>query len=215
MTTLVIVRHGQSTANLNKKFAGQRYDAELSELGHEQAKLTAEYIAENYSADKIYASDLKRAYSTAEHIAGRLGISEIHKTPGIREIYAGKWEGMEFSAIEAQFPKAYDEWKHNIGAAHCTDGETVAEMFERVTRTILDIAENNSGKTVLLATHATPIRAMECMFRGLGAEEMKNFRWVTNASVTVAEYENGKFRIVSVSEDGHLGGAKSSLPKNV
>mgnify|MGYP002513616370 CR=1 FL=1 len=54
MTTLIIVRHGQSIANLEDKFAGQKYNPSLSPLGHEQAERTAEYIVSNYNVDKIY-----------------------------------------------------------------------------------------------------------------------------------------------------------------
>ena len=44
---------------------------------------------------------------------------------------------------------------------------------------------------------------------------MKDIPWVTNASVTVAEYENGNFRLVLVGEDSHLEEIKTALPKNV
>ena len=60
MTKLVIIRHGHSIANMVRSFAGHT-DADLSPVGEEQVKKTAQYIAENYNVDKIYASDLKRA----------------------------------------------------------------------------------------------------------------------------------------------------------
>lgn len=215
MTRLILVRHGESMANSEGRFAGQKYDAELSELGHRQAELTAEYIAKNYDVDEIYASDLKRAYSTAEHIAKKAGIGEIHKESGFREIFAGKWEGMTFSEIDSAYTAEYSVWKNNIGLASCTGGESVADLFARISDTVSSVARENPDKTVVIATHATPIRVMECIWRNMEREEMKNIPWVTNASVTVAEYENGKFRLVSVSEDAHLAELKTALPANV
>ena len=215
MTRLIIIRHGQSMANLDDKFAGQKYDAELSPLGHEQAELTAKYIVDNYKVDKVYASDLKRAYATGQHLAEKLGGLEVIKAPGMREIYAGKWEGMRFDDIDLVYTDEFREWKTNIGMSGCTDGETVAELFDRVSKAITEIAEENPDKTVAIATHATPIRVFECMCRGMKREDMKDIPWVSNASVTVAEYENGKFRLISVSEDSHLGSIKTALPKNV
>lgn len=215
MTRLIIVRHGQSMANLEDRFAGQKYDAELSTLGHKQAELTAKYIVGNYKVDKVYASDLKRAYATGQHIAEALGFDEVTKTTGMREIYAGKWEGMKFDEIDLVYTDEFRKWKTDIGVSGCTGGETVEELFVRVSKAITEIAEENSDKTVAIATHATPIRVFECMCRGMKREDMKDIPWVSNASVTVAEYENGKFRLISVSEDSHLGSIKTALPKNV
>ena len=71
MTTLIFVRHGESLANLQNLFAGH-YDIPLTELGHTQAERTAQYL-DRYHIDHIYASDLQRAYQTAEHTAARQG----------------------------------------------------------------------------------------------------------------------------------------------
>ncbi len=214
MTTLIIVRHGQSMANLEGKFAGQKYDAPLSPLGHEQAERTAEYIASKYKIDEVYASDLKRAFETAEHIADKVGVKVI-PAPGMREVYAGAWEGMKFDDIDVEYEQEYNIWKTNIGLSRCVDGEKVSELAERVLSAITQIAEENEGKTVAIATHATPVRALETLWKGKTLEEMKDIPWVTNASVTVAEYENGKFSLISVGEDAHLDEIRTKLPKNV
>lgn len=214
MTTVILVRHGQSMANLEGRFAGQAYDAELSPLGHKQAECTAKYIADTYKINKIYASDLKRAFQTAEHTAKLLDMEVIPES-GMREIFAGKWEGMKFEDIDTEYAEEYKIWKTNIGVAGCKDGETVSELCERVSKTITKIASENDGKTVMVATHATPIRVLETLWKGKSLEEMKDFPWVTNASVTVAEYENGKFKLISVGEDEHLSEMRTALPKNV
>ena len=87
MTTILMVRHGQSTANLNGLFAGQ-FDAELTELGHLQARRTAEFVVKTYQVDAVYASPLRRAYCTGEHIAALAGLP-ITAEPGLKEIFAG------------------------------------------------------------------------------------------------------------------------------
>ncbi len=214
MTRVILVRHGYSMANLESRFAGQRYNADLSQKGHEQAQKTADYIAENYKIDKIYSSDLSRAFQTAEHIAKRLGM-DIIKEEGVREIYAGEWEGLKFDEIDEKYQKEYHIWKNDIGNAGCTDGETTAELSRRVIAALEKIATENHGKTVLVATHATPIRAAMCAWQGMELCDMKNIKWVSNASVTEAVYENGIFRLVRVGEDSHLDELKTALPKNV
>ena len=76
MTNLIFIRHGESVANKDDVCIGHT-DLDLSETGRIQAKLTAEYIVKNFKVDKIYSSDLKRAYNTAKAVGDMLGIPVI------------------------------------------------------------------------------------------------------------------------------------------
>ena len=78
-----------------------------------------------------------------------------------------------------------------------------------------EIVAENEGKTVVIATHATPIRAMQCLWQGMTFDEMKDVSWVSNASVTEAIYENGEFSLVFAGRHEHLGDLVSGLPSNV
>lgn len=213
MTTLILIRHGESEANRQGIFAGQ-VDPDLQDKGLEQAKLTAEYIKENYKIDKIYSSDLKRAYNTAKCVATLVDL-EIIKEKNLREIYAGKWEGMKFEDLASVYTKDYDVWLNHIGHARCTDGETVKELGKRIMKELEQIAIENDGKTVVVATHATPIRVMQSIIETGSTDKMEEIPWVSNASVTVVEYENGKWEVIEVSKDSHLKELKTELPKNV
>lgn len=213
MTTLILVRHGESTANRQRIFAGH-YDAELQDRGLEQAKKTAEYLVKNYKIDKVYASDLKRAYVTGKCTADLAGV-EIVPDKNLREICAGKWDGMKFDDIITTYSDDYSVWMNDIGKARATDGESVAELCERVMGKLAEIATENDGKTIVVATHATPIRVIQSTIQTGGLDEMKNIPWVSNASVSVLEYDNGKWEFKLISEDEHLGALRTSLPKSV
>ena len=213
MTTLILVRHGESTANRQRIFAGH-YDAELQDRGLEQAKKTAEYLVKNYKIDKVYASDLKRAYATGKCTADLAGV-EIVPDEDLREIRAGKWDGMKFDDIVTTYPDDYGIWMNDIGKARATDGESVAELCKRVMKKLTEIAMENDDKTVVVATHATPIRVIQSTIQTGGLDEMKNIPWVSNASVSVLEYDNGKWKFKLISEDKHLGELSTSLPKSV
>lgn len=212
MTTLVLIRHGESEANNKGFFAGQ-YDAPLMPKGKEQAEKTAEYIFNKYKPTRIYASDLKRAYTTAEPIAKLIG-EEIVIDKGIREIYAGKWQQMTFNDLEKTFSQEYKVWLQDIGNAHCNDGESVEELSRRVMASLTAIAKENDGQTVAIATHATPIRAAQTMIQYGDISHMKDVPWVSNGSVTVFEYD-GEWKCISVSEDDHLGADRTVFPANV
>ena len=213
MTRLILIRHGQSEANLLRVFAGN-YDVELTELGCQQAQCTAEYIAKNYKIDKDYASDLKRAFKTAEYVAEKFGL-EVIPEKGFREIYAGEWEAVKFDDLAEKFPEDWDKWRIDIGNSRCTGGESVRELGERVIKTLEKVAEDNDGKTIAIGTHATPVRSVQCVYGEYGYDHMMDFPWVSNASVTELVYEDGKFTLVKIGEDRHLEGLISNLPANV
>ena len=213
MTTLILIRHGESEANRQGIFAGH-IDVDLQDKGLEQAKLTGKYIADNYKVDKIYASDLKRAYKTAMCLAEILDM-EVIKDKNLREIHAGKWEGMKFDELIAVYPEEYNVWLNHIGQTKCDGGESVSQLAERIMGTLTKIARENKGKTVAIATHATPIRAAQSIIESGTTEEMENIPWVSNASVTVFEYDNNVWKTVMVSYDSHLAELKTSFPSNV
>ena len=213
MTKVLLVRHGESQANRKKIFAGH-YDVELEEQGKLQAERTAEYIVENFDVEKVYASDLKRAYQTAEATAKKLNLSVIG-VPELREISAGDWEGVSFSELCEKYKEDYAVWLNDIGKAKCTNGESVEELGKRVFSALTKIAEENDGKTVLVATHATPIRAMECLIKTESTNNMKDCPWVSNTSVSVLVYENKVWRIEKMGYDEHLKDLKTALPANV
>ncbi len=213
MTKLILIRHGQSEANIKELFAGHS-DAPLSELGQQQAKVTAEYIHNTYHVDHVYSSDLQRAYYTGKATADLFGL-EVVQTAELREIFGGDWEMMSYSALEESYSEAYGIWKKDVGNSRCIGGESVAELGARIYNSVLEIAKKHEGRTVVIATHATPVRVLECLCCGLSLDEMKNVPWVSNASVTELRYNDGEWTYIKRGYDEHLRDFKSSLPANV
>ncbi len=211
MTKFYVVRHGQSLGNANKMFLGHT-DLDLSELGYAQAEKTAEYLADK-GIEVIYTSDLMRAYNTASPICKKYGIEPIKDTR-LREIYAGKWEGLVIDDILANFPN-YQIWRNDIGNVTCDDGESTKELQKRVNEVFTEIAKANEGKTVCVATHATVIRVMTCIWQNMPLEDAKNLHWVSNASVSEIDYKDGKWCPVCIGNDEHLQDLVSILPPNV
>lgn len=214
MTRLLFIRHGQSESNLNGSFTGST-DVALTELGLQQAAVTADYLVDHYAIDAVYASDLQRAFHTGKAVADRLGMTvQTHR--GLREIFAGKWEGQFFTHLLAAYPETFARvWRYDIGNSVCDGGESVAQLMQRISAAVREIADANPGKTLVIATHATPIRCMECICQGKTLSQMKDIPWVTNASVTEIRYEDGLFTEAVSSYDKHLVGMISALPGNV
>lgn len=212
MTRLIFVRHGQSEANLHRIFAGH-FDAPLTALGRAQAATAGEYLC-RIPIDVAYASDLRRAYDTAAIIAARQGLSVIPDS-AFREIFAGEWEGQYMDVLMQKYAHEYGMFRNDIGHSCPTGGESVIEVGRRLDAATTRLLERHEGKTILIGTHATPIRTMECIFRGIPVERAQEVPWAQNASVTVVEYENATPRIVLCGYNAYLGNLFTGMPIGV
>lgn len=213
MTTLLIIRHGESTAN-GKGFVAGHIDVPLSERGRAQAETTATYIVENYCVDKIYSSDLKRAFYTAFPLSEKLK-KVIIAEKNFREIFAGRWQGKTFDELVKNYSESYGIWLNDIGNAVPDGGESTKELSERIFNCIDKIAQDNDGKTVVIVTHATSIRALLCKILNGDLLEMKNIHWVSNSSLTKIEYKNGNYRVIEIGTDFYLDNLKTVFSANV
>ena len=211
-TTVIMIRHGESESNKARIFTGQ-LDTKLTELGVTQAKLAAKALSDVH-IDKIYASDLSRAYDTGYEVAKLKGL-EIEKNIGLREIYAGKWENLPYDEILERFPEDFGHWRRHIGTSRCTGGESVAELYDRVVSEVLRIIKENEGKTLCLASHATPVRAVCAYASGIRAEDISEEPFPGNASISILEYENGKLTPKVKGDISHLCGLETFLPDDV
>lgn len=213
MTTIVLIRHGQSVANLNLQFAGH-FDADLSDLGRAQAELTAEEVTKRFNIDKIYSSDLLRAYNTAVPISRMTGV-EIIPDKMLREIFAGEWEGRPFDELLKVYVQDFSVWRNDISNSRCTGGESTKEVGERMLEAVKKIAAENDGKTVAVTTHAAAIRALMAICSGKDFSVMNDIPFVTNASYSVLNVNKDEFEFVEASRDEHLKEMSTKLPPNV
>lgn len=212
MTTVYLIRHGESQANEKDVFIGHT-DMALTELGRKQAQIAADYLKDIH-ADVIYSSDLQRAYYTAE-AAAKLRNMPVLKDPGLREIYAGQWENTPFSVLQESRRDSYHIWLKDIAHARCDGGESVAEVGERVVQTVRKLAQKHENSVIFIFTHATPIRTFAVHAMGKTPDELEALPWPSNASVTKAEFDGHSFRLVEYSTDHFMGDLATHLPDNV
>ena len=211
-TKIIMIRHGQSVGNFERRFLGHT-DLDITEIGYKQADRVCEFL-KNEHIDVIYSSDLQRAVHTVEPLA-KVKNLQIVKDKGLREIFAGDWENVEVDRLYSEFGDDFHFWKNDIGNARCTNGESVLELKERIFKRITEIAKENSGKTVCIGTHATPIRVTRAAVENVSKDDMKNIPWANNASITRLDYNDGKFTLVSYGYDEFLGELKTEFVKNL
>ncbi len=213
MVKFLIVRHGFSISNKEKTFTGHS-DIDLSELGYVQAELVSDYILKNLHVDKIYSSDLCRAYHTIEKVAKTLK-KEIKMDADLRELYCGKWQGVAVSKVAELYPEDYRHWQTFDSKIRPTGGESMLELRERANRAFEKIARENEGKTVLVATHGGVIRMMQTLWHNVPDDKWAEMVWTTNASITTVIYDGDQRKVIEESFDDFLGDIRTEVPKGM
>ena len=205
-TTVILLRHAQSEGNLKRIYVGHS-ELPLSPLGLEQAKVCADFIVKGGlpRPDVILSSDLIRAFQTAIPTSIALGVP-ILPDPALREIYSGEWEGRHFSDIAALYPECFRIWREDPANSRPGEGESMRELYARIGNEFDRVAATYRGKTVLLVTHATPIRCLHCRAGYGTVDRMAETDWFPNASFTVLEEEDGALRETRAGFSGHLTG---------
>lgn len=152
-TTLLIVRHGQTTFNVKHRMDGQK-DTALTKAGVRQAEKLSTFLS-TYSIDRIYSSPLSRSVITAEAVATHQDkVSTIEKIDDFREIDCGECTGLTRSEVAQTFPKLVEEWGKNTDPPF-PNGESLRDVAARALPIVHRILSENAGKTILISGHGT------------------------------------------------------------
>ena len=140
-TLIYMIRHGESVGNQKRNFLGHT-DLPITEKGEAQALSAARYLSSiGFSPDVVYASPLRRAHKTTLLALSLCDAPAPICHDGLREIYAGDWEGKHFDALDEEYPEERNLWREDVGHARPVGGESVAELYGRVVSTVLTIAK--------------------------------------------------------------------------
>jgi broad specificity phosphatase PhoE len=179
MLHLMLVRHGESEWNAQRRYQGQS-DVPLSALGRRQVELIAEQLAGD-KIDAIYASDLVRAWQTASAIAEKIGL-EISPEPRLRELKFGILEGLTFDEAQAQYPQMIAAWLDDFNRP--PEGAETIDLFNaRVVSLLDELKQKHDEQTVLLVAHGGSLSEILRVALGLSREK----RWyleMGNASLS-------------------------------
>jgi broad specificity phosphatase PhoE len=197
---LLLVRHGQSTWNSEHRIQGQ-LDPPLSQEGRKQADRLAQRLTGRRLAG-FYASDLRRAFETAQAIGGALG-AHAEPMPGLREIYLGQWEGLRTEELAKRFPEVWARWTEEPDWDLVPGGEGSALFEARVSAALDAIFERHEQGDVLAVTHGGVIQVALHRVFGRPSRGLFAFK-IQNASISVIEKRGGRVVIGGVNDTGHL-----------
>ncbi len=154
---IILLRHGQTAWNVGRKYQGQT-DIPLNDYGEKQALMLAEFLAHNETIDRIYSSDLSRAYRTASIIASRLGL-DVQQDARLREVSFGRWESLTFSEVYSSYKEEFEHWYRDPFYFRIPGGETFQELALRSMAAISEITQKPS-RSVAIVTHGGVIKAV-------------------------------------------------------
>lgn len=187
-TTIYFIRHAQSISNIGGKFMG-RFDAPLAERGREQLIELAAHFGEIH-LDAVYASPLIRAKETACAVGSAHGLTPILR-PRLMEICGGIWENMTWEDIRKERAAEFALWRDEPHRFAVEGGESMREVYARMTAEMCFLAEQNEGKTIAVVSHGCAIRCFMCHAYGIGLEKMQTLPFFANAGVCKLGYEPG------------------------
>ncbi len=204
ITRIYLVRHGQSAGNAEGRFGGHS-PTPLSELGKEQAAMTAHSLAKE-KIDAIYSSDLLRAVQTAEPLAKTLNI-ELHPTKDFRERNVGVLEGLTFDEAKARYPKDYFALVHREVSHVITNGESYRQLLDRATASLKNIVKKHRGEKVAIFAHTGTICFLTLYLLGAIHKRTRTTPWLitSNCGINRFEFRGRKnLRILAINDTRHL-----------
>jgi probable phosphoglycerate mutase len=204
-TRVLAIRHGETDWNVGGRIQGQ-LDIALNAAGRRQvARLTTALADEAISA--VYSSDLKRAFETAQAVAGGLPITT---DVGLRERAFGVFEGLSYDEIRARWPDQAERWRRRDAEFGAEGGETLRAFYERSVATATRLAARHPGQTIALVSHGG---VMDCLYRAATRVALDAPRsWqLGNASINRLLHTPRGFTLIGWSDSSHLAALADEL----
>lgn len=171
MTSLYLIRHGQTDWNIEGRYQGQA-DPPLNQRGIKQANELWEELKDE-NLDLVYTSPLLRAKQTAVILTDRLSIP-LKEDPRLMEIHQGNWQTKLRSEIQASYPDVFKAWETNPWEVTPPGGENLSQVQDRVKASVDDITKHNPDKKVGVVTHRIPIALIKVRFQNLDPDIVRS-----------------------------------------
>ncbi|AKG20463.1 histidine phosphatase family protein [Calothrix sp. 336/3] len=227
MTRVIIVRHGESTYNTEKRIQGRSDASRLTEKGREDASLVGKALG-SIKFHALYCSPLQRAKETAEIICQSVQAHspevKLQVEDKLREIDLPLWEGMLSSEVKQNLAEDYRTWKeqpHELKMLVTRDGETqthfpVLSLYAQAQEFWQELLSRHQGETVLVVGHNGINRALISTALGIPAARYHCIQQ-SNCGVSVLNFSGGlgeTVQLESMNQTQHLGENFPSLRPN-
>ena len=200
VTRIIAIRHGETAWNVDTRIQGQ-LDITLNMTGLMQAGRVAQALADE-DIDAIYASDLLRAWQTANAIAHATD-SPLSANTGLRERGFGLFEGKTFAEVEVLWPDQALRWRKRVPDFAPEGGESLLTFRERVLQAVSALAAKNMGEQIVLVSHGG---VMDVLYRAATRQDLQAPRtWqLGNAAINRLLWTPEGLSLVGWADESHL-----------
>jgi broad specificity phosphatase PhoE len=200
MTSIYLVRHGQTAWNKEEIFRG-RTDIPLDATGLRQAELAGEYFKE-MEIHGIYSSRLSRAWETAQKIA-QFHKLKVEPLIGILDMSFGNWEGHAHQEIQKIDEETYRRWREEPHLVRFPGGESLDDVRVRAMAALEEVIQRHPGRTLILVSHRVVNKVLICGILGLDNSHFWQITQDTTA-INLIKYREGKYILSLMNEICHL-----------
>jgi broad specificity phosphatase PhoE len=201
-TQLIVVRHGESNFNRERRWQGQSQDAILNELGWRQAECVADALRGTDPA-ALFSSDLTRAIQTAVPIAAIVNLP-IYPEPRLREISAGSWTNRPSDEVLAEEPERVRAWNEAPATTSPTDGETLAQAQQRILAFVHEQSPRFDDQVIVIGTHGAILQTLMASALGLPLHKLWLDTPAPNGAIVRIEWNTGSLQLVGPPSVDHL-----------
>ena len=201
-TRIIAIRHGETSWNVDARIQG-RLDIPLNDTGRQQAARVARALADD-PITAIYASDLARAWETAQFLGRARGL-DVTPEPGLRERGFGEFEGRTFHEIAAVLPDEAQRWRQRDPDFAPPGGESLLTLNQRVVEAAARLAAAHPGELIALVGHGG---VMDVLYRAATRVHIQAPRtWALgNAAINRLLWTPEGFTLVGWADTQHLDG---------
>jgi phosphoserine phosphatase len=225
MTRVIIVRHGQSTYNIERRIQGRTDVSKLTDKGRSDASKVGKTLS-NILFNGIYSSPLQRAKQTAEIIHSELAInvrqSAVPQTSNkLLEIDLCLWAELLSADVKQKFADDYRIWKerpHELrmlvnDGADTREHFPVLALYKQARQFWQEILPRHQGQTILIVGHNGINRALISTALGIPPSRYHALQQ-SNCGISVLNFSGGlgqPVQLESMNQTQHMGESLPSL----
>ena len=199
-TRFIVVRHGETQWNVETRIQGQR-DSSLTPSGVAQADAIGKRLARE-RFDAIVASDLGRAFQTAEAIGRHCGLT-VERDPRLRERTFGQGEGMLYAEVDKLWPGVFSRSLNTDPDVAIPGGESRREFHDRIKAAFESLAKAHANRRVCVVTHGGVLAVLYRIVHDIPLAHAHKVA-ISNASYNAVAFDAGNWSLEAWDETDHL-----------
>lgn len=203
---ILLIRHGETSWNVEGRYQGQSFDIPLTGAGRSQAQALAARLR-TLSATRAVCSPLLRAQQTASLLLEAMPPlpESLHQDKDLMEINHGHWEGRFAADVAREHPDEVEAWRNTPHTFRIPGGESLQEVQERGWQSLLRACQGLGEEgLVVMVGHDGVNRAILCRVMGLPLSRVWSFRQASTCLNLLEGPDPENLALVRLNDATHI-----------